>query len=191
MALPNLASGSDLSARGVTATSVHTVMLGVASAIVRGAAASPIGEADSVVTLTGWGDRMLRLPGLPVQSVSAVEIDGTATDDYEFVDASALWRRCGWGHVEDPTSVTVTMTHGLPAVPVDIVQLVCDLAILGANAAADGALDPRVVAEKVDDYSVTFAEGADAVASAMELPRATRLALRARFGGGVEVVTYR
>jgi hypothetical protein len=189
VALPDLAASADLSARGVTPTSVHTVMLAVASSIVRAAAGSPILEVDSTVVLTCWGGRLLSLPGLPVQSVASVEVDGEAVTDWRLVDSAKLWRLGEWGHEDDPLPAEVTMTHGLPTVPKHIVQLVCDLAIAGADAAKDGAHDPRVVAEKIDDYAVTFADSA--VASAMELPQLTKNWLRAQFGGGVSVVTYR
>lgn len=193
MALPNLASGSDLLARGVTATSVHTTMLAVASSLVRRAAGSPILQTDSTVTL--WAlDRYswLDLPGVPVTAVASVEVDGVAldTDVFKLVD-NRLWRARPWGDGCEPVEVTVELTHGLPAVPADIVQIVCDLAILGANAATEGAHDPRVVAEQIDDYKVQFAAGAENVASAMEIPRLTRQRLRSQFGGGVSMVTYR
>lgn len=193
MALPDLAVSADLSTRGVDVSNAALVaeMLEVASAIVRGAAASPILETTSTVTLTGWGESLLRLPGLPVTEVATVEVDGVATTDWTLTDSSALWSLCGWGRGVEPVTVEVTMTHGLTAVPAEIRNLVCDLATLGLASAADGARDVRVIAEKIDDYSVTFAEGAEAVASAMTLPTLTRSWLRARFGGGVAVVTYR
>lgn len=191
MALPDLAASADLSARGITPTAVHTVMLAVASSLVREAAGSPILEADSTVVLTAWGGRSLELPGRPVQSVSAVTVDDVAVTDYLLTDSGNLWRRTGWGWDEEPVTVEVTMTHGLPEVPAHVVNLVCDLTVLGAAAAESGASDPRVVAESIDDYSVKFAEGAEGVATAMELPKMTRRWLRAQFGGGVGVVTYR
>lgn len=191
MALPDLAASADLSARGVTPTSVHTVMLAVASSIVRAAAGGPIAQTTSTVTLTGWGSKSLELPGRPVTEVAAVTVDAVAVTDWNLTDVGNLWRYCGWGHEECPASVSVTMTHGLPTVPPYVVQLVCDLAIAGAAAAPNGAHDPRVVAERIDDYSVTFAQGADGVATAMELPAMTKRWLRARFGGGAGVVTYR
>lgn len=191
MALPDLASGSDLSARGVTPTAVHTVMLAVASSVVRAAAGGPIAETDSTVTLSGWGDRSLELPGRPVTAVDTVTVDGVAVTDWKLTDVGNLWRRCGWGCESDPAEVEVTMTHGLPTVPAYVVQLVCDLTIVGAAAAPDGAHDPRVIAERIDDYAVTFAAGAEAVASVMELPKMTRRWLRAQFGGGAGVVTSR
>lgn len=194
MALPNLASTADLTARGITTTDVHTVMLAVASAVVRRAAGSPILEADSTVTL--WGldcSQWLDLPGVPVTAIASVTHDGTALaadDDYKLVN-NRLWGACPWGDSREPLEVVVEMTHGLATVPADVVNLVCDLAIAGADAATDGAHNPNVVAEKIDDYAVTFAPGAEAVASAVELSRMTKAWLRAQFGGGVAVVSYR
>lgn len=191
MALPNLAADADLTARGVTPTSVHTLMLAVASSVVRAAAGSPILQTTSTVTLTDWGGRLLRLPGLPVLSVASVKVDGSEATGWKLVDSASLFHADYWGGDDDPASVEVTLTHGLPKVPDHIVQLVCDLAIAGADAARSGAHPPGVIAEKIDDYSVTFAAGAEAVATAMELPRLTKQWLRSQFGGGVQVVTYR
>lgn len=191
MALPDLAVTADLSARGVTTTALHGVMLSVASSIVRAAAGGPISETTSTVTLTGWGGKSLELPGRPIRAIAAVSVDSVAVTDWKLTDVGNLWRRAGWGCEDRPVSVSVTMTHGMPTVPAHVVQLVCDLAIVGATVAKEGAHDPRVIAEQIDDYSVTFAPSADGVASAMELPRLTRNWLRAQFGGGVGVVTYR
>lgn len=191
MALPNLAVSTDLSARGVdvSGTVLVGVMLSVASSLVRQAAGSPVLSTASTVTLWATDDSpWLDLPGKPVTAVSAVTLDGTlvAATDYKLVDGR-LWRST-WGYYSEPLEVVVTLTHGFAVVPVDIVQLVCDLAILGMNTATDGAIDPRVIAEKIDDYSVTFGADAASVASALSLPDATRRSLAARFGGGVGVV---
>lgn len=194
MALANLAVTGDLSARGITPTAVHTTMLAVASSIVRGAAGSPILTTTSVVTL--WGldsSHWLDLPGKPVTVVSTVVHDGdtlTANDDYKLVDGR-LWGASPWGDGCEPRKVVVTMTHGFAVVPANIVQLVCDLAIVGAVAAAEGAHNPNVIAESIDDYAVSFAPGAEAVASAVELPRLTKMWLRAQFGGGAGMVSHR
>jgi hypothetical protein len=193
VALPNLAAPADLSARGITPTSVHTVMLGVASSLVRAAAGVPILETDSEVTLwaldcTQW----LTLPGKPVTAVASVTVDGEtlAATEYKLVHGD-LWGSSAWGDDFEPIEVVVDMTHGLVEVPAAIVQLVCDLAILGAAAAPEGAHDPRIVAEQIDDYKVQFAAGADAVASAMQIPQLTRQWLRSQFGGGVTMATFR
>lgn len=196
MALASLASTGDLSDRGIDTSdaTLAETMLDVASAAVRQAAGSPISETESTVVLYAWGDSLLHLPGLPVQTVATVEIDGTATTDFRFV-GTALWRASGWGCSSEPADVEVTMTHGLSEVPADIVDLVCNLAAAGqaeaASMAAGGAFDPRVVVESIDDYRVQYAEGAAAVASVFDLPTGTRARLRARFGGGASVVEYR
>lgn len=193
MTLPNLAVAADLTARGVTPTSVHTVMLGVASSLVRAAAGGPILEAESTVTL--WAldcSPWLDLPGVPVTAVEEVVYDGDTldADTYKLVNGR-LWRSGTWGTGLEPVEVVVTLTAGLVEVPAHIVNLVCDLAILGASAAEDGAHDPRVVAEKIDDYAVTFAPGAEGVASAMSIPQLTTNWLRSQFGGGVGMVSSR
>lgn len=195
MALPDLAAEADLSARGVDTSNdeVVGVMLAVASSVVRGAAQSPILETESAVTL--WGldrDQWLDLPGKPVTAVADVVHDGDAlaSSEYKLVDGR-LWGRSFWGNGCEPLEVTLTLTHGFAEVPAHIVQLVCDLAIAGMNAATDGARTAGVIAERIDDYSVTFAQGAEAVATAMELPMATKLALRKQFGGGAAMVSSR
>lgn len=193
MALPDLATVTDLSARGVTPTSVHTTMLRVASSLVREAAGSPIKETQSTVALwivDGSDSEYLTLPGQPIKEVTAVSIAGASFDRYRVV-YGRLW--LGRHHTPwcEPVEVEVTLTHGFPAVPEHIKQLVCDLAILGAGAAAEGAHDPNVLMESIDDYRVTFAAAGEAVASAMTLPAKTRMALKAQFGGGAGQVEFR
>lgn len=193
MALPPLASVSDLSDRGVDVDDVPAdIMLDVASSLVRGAAASPIASHEAtVVTWATDGGEYLHLDERlrPVTGVTSVMIDGATVTDYLLVDGD-LWRASGWFSGK-PTPVSVTAQVGLPEVPEHIKQLVCDLAILGIQTAADGAIDPRAVTESIDDYTVTFARGAEVVASAMTIPRATRVALRSQFGGGVSSVGFK
>lgn len=186
MALPDLAASADLSARGVAVsnTALVALMLKVASSLVREAAGSPV--LQHAATVSWWATEpgeWLDVPVKPVRSVSVLTVDGEAVTDYKLVHGD-LWRRCGWSDGE-PVEVTATLVCGLPVVPEHIKQLVCDLTILGMETAAAGALDPRVVAERVDDYSVTFAAGAEVVASAMTIPVAARRALRRQFGRGV------
>jgi hypothetical protein len=196
VALPDLAVAADLSARGVDVsdTALVATMLAVASSVVRGAAQSPIAETTSTVTL--WAteySQWLTLPGKPVTAVASVEVDGVAQvagTDYKLVHGD-LWAPFYWGNDVEPVEVVVEMTHGFAEVPPYIVQLVCDLAIAGMTSSSAGAHDPRVIAEKIDDYAVTFAEGAEAVATAMELPRLTLNGIRARFGGGAGMVSQR
>lgn len=184
--LPNLADSADLSARGVDVsdTTLVNTMLAVASSLVRQAAGSPILE--HTATVTWWAlevGEWLEIPVTPVRSVSSVTLDGEAVTDHKVVYGD-LWRSSGWFTCE-PVEVEATLVCGLPVVPEHIKQLVCDLAILGMDTASAGALDPRVAIERIDDYSVTFASGAELVSSAMSIPDATRLSLRAQFGRGV------
>jgi hypothetical protein len=198
VALPNLAAAADLSTRGVDVSNTALVaeMLAVASSVVREAAQSPILSTTSTVDVWAHdGERLLPLPGVPVTAVSSVVYDGdtlVADDDFKLV-GNALWRSSGWGSRYDcePLKVTVTLTHGFAVVPASIKHLVCDVAVAGLNAAADGARTPGVVSERIDDYAVTFAQGAEAVATAVELPQATKNAVRKRFGGGAALVVSR
>ncbi len=193
MALPNLAEVADLQDRGVdvTDTDLMEAMLAAASASVRGAAGSPILETDSTVVLSAWGDQLLELPGQPVTAVASATLDDEAVTDFKLTDGR-LWLRAGWGCSAEPSEVVVSLTHGLPEVPADILDLVCNLASAGAAAASSGeTFDPRVSMERIDDYSVAFNDGEDAVASVMDLPAPSRARLRARFGGGASVLEYR
>jgi len=193
MALPDLATTTDLQARGIdiTDTALIAAMLAAASASVRNAAGSPILQATSTVALTAWGEMLLDLPGQPIQSVASVTLDGTAVTDYKLANGR-LWRRRGWGNEFEPFEVVVTMTHGLPDVPADIVDLVCNLTSAAASAATAGeTFDPRVFMERIDDYTIQYQQGEQAVASILDLPAAARRHLRARFGGGAGVVEYR
>lgn len=165
-----------------------TEMLAAASAEIREAAGAPISEATSTIKLLGTDSRWLTLPGGPVQSVSAVTLDGATVADWKLLEGR-LWRWCGWQGWCGPVEVTVTMVHGLAAVPDDIVALCRDLALAGINVALDGGGSKSGVQseqESIDDYSraTTYATGSEATAGVMELPERTRLRLRQRFGGG-------
>lgn len=186
MALPDLATAADLSARGIDTSNSALVaaMLAAASAAIREAAGSAISEQTSTVTLTAPEGPWLRLPAQPVTAVSAVEIDGADVTDWTLANG-ALWRSCGWRSCE-PVLVTVTFTHGLAEVPADIVNLVCMFAAAGMAEASDGSR-AGVVGERIDDYSVQYAQGAEASSSALEVPERTARMLRARFGGGTYV----
>jgi hypothetical protein len=196
VALSPLATTDDLVARGIDVTdaALADTMLDVASATLRGAAGSPISETTSTVSLVAWGawDR-LRLPGPPVTSVSAVELDGKDITAAVIVDGDRLWNWGGWGAWLCPARVEVTYTHGLREVPADIADLVCSFAAAGMHAASEGGYAARsgVIAERIDDYSVQYAQGADAVANVMEVPARTRAMLRARFGASAGTVTMR
>lgn len=198
MAFDPLAVVADLEVRGVDVTDADlaTEMLAVASAAVREAAQCPISQAESTVTLPAWGDRILRLPGVPLVSVDSVEIDGDVvpSTDYKLIP-EGLWCASGWGCSSEPALVEVTYTHGLAEVGADIVDLTCNLAAAGMaearSLAAGGSFDPRAAAERIDDYYVQWTVGAEALGSVFDLPAATRARLRSRFGGGAALVDTR
>lgn len=161
--------------------------LAVASTSIRDAAGSAIGVLTSTVTVTGGTARLLRLPG-PVTAVTAVEIDGTAVTDYTTL-AEGLWRQCGWSNGCGPVPVAVSLTHGLTAVPEDVVDLCAQLAVswLQHNTEGGGSTAGlRAVA--IDDASESYTDESAGQVSPVFIPEATRRWLAARFGGGVAVV---
>lgn len=197
MSLPPLATVEDLDARGIDTSNsaLISALLESASAAVRDAAGVPISEVTATIELPSTPGRRLDLPA-PVRSVDGVLVDGTPVEDWRLVGRS-LWRDSGWQPYRAiPSSVSVTLTFGLPEVPPDIVDLVCNLVGAGVAHAASGyAARGSVVSERerVDDYerSLTFAQGTEATASPMELPPRTVAMLRRRFGSSVRVVMVR
>lgn len=189
-----LATLGDLAARNIDASDPAATMLAVASSAVRGAAGSPISQVTSTIRYTGWWtEKWLRLAGPPVTAVATVEIDGEAVTDCRLAN-SRLWRAGGWGCDGGPSDVDVVQTHGLLVVPAEIVDLVCAFTAAGIEAAKEGyadALRGGKIAERIDDYSVSWAQGAEAVATAMELPAGTRQWLSSMFGGSAAVVATR
>lgn len=194
MALEPLATIEDLEALGVTVedderTAVERY-LAVASAAVREAAGCAISRTTDTVALAGQREARLALPGPPVTAVEAVEIDDAPVAGWRLSRPRAsLYRAAGWGG--EDTEVTVTYTHGLAPVPVDLVDLVCRIAasaLVAHRSSGDGgglaAGDVR--SERIGDYSVTY--GDTGLITEMELPDYLRARLRARFGGGASVV---
>ncbi|MDQ1037267.1 hypothetical protein QFZ75_003683 [Streptomyces sp. V3I8] len=198
MALDPLATVADLEARGLTVDPAETDIVGVflaeASAAVREAAGVPISQTTSTVGLEGPDNsQWLTLPGPPIQSVAAVEVDGQAVTDWR-LRSHRLWRSSGWSSPSGPTEVTVTQTHGLPTVPDDLVGLVCRIAaavLIAHRAQPDGeglaAADIR--SERIGDYAVQYGDGGRI--TEIELPEYLREQLAARFGGGVSLLRAR
>lgn len=197
MALAPLATVADLTARGVTVEAAETalaeVYLEVASTAVREAAGTPISQTTSTLALEGEAGQWLTLPGGPVTAVDQVTIDGETVTGWRLL-SGRLWRSSGWSRSAEPAAVHVTYTHGLPAVPADIVDLVCRIAVaaLVAYRAEDdgtGLAARDVRSERIGDYAVTY--GDDGRITEMELPAYLRERLAARFGGGAGLVTSR
>jgi hypothetical protein len=204
VALAPLATGADLSARGITPDATSPAFLDEASAVVREAAGCPI----SLTTLTvdlfpDWHDRFLRLPVQPVVSVTSITVDGIAVPTWVYRNGGLYlpqWKSYleQFGIHYDairylPPTVTVTYVSGIDPVPSDIIGLVCNLAAAAMSAAASGSLgrDPRVQATAIDDFRESYRIDAEAPASAISLPAGARRLLAARFGNGPGVVTFR
>ena len=188
MALAPLATTTDLSDRGVTTGNMNKA-LAVASAAIRDAAGVAIStKTSTIVVNAGWGN-LLGLPG-PVTAVTSVLIDGSAitSDDYEVLP-NGLWRHCGWMVCGRPVPVTVACTHGFAAVPDDIVDLTCQLAIAWLNhTATGGGSTAGLQSAAIDDARESYTDEAAGQISPVFIPEVTRNWLARRFGGGVEVV---
>jgi hypothetical protein len=197
VALDPLATVADLEGRGLTVdpteSAIVATYLDVASTAVREAAGAAISRTTSTITLEGPAGQWLTLPGLPIESVASVTIDGRAVTDWR-LHSERLWRAAGWSGCE-PSDVDVTYTHGLLVVPSDIVDLVCRAvaaAVSAYRALADGealAADKAVTSERLGDWAVTYAS--DGRISEMELTQHWRERLAARFGGGISSMRSR
>jgi len=189
MALAPLATVADIEVRGVAVApaevAVTEVYLAAASSLVRDAAGCPISEEISTLSLEGHAGTRLVLPGQPVTAVSDVALDGVAVTDYRLTNG-ALWRSQGWAAHVAPATVELTMTHGLPDVPADIVEMVCRMATQALLAFREG--DPaqrRVDSERIGDYSVEYS---DAETGVMALTDVQTRKLAARFGNTAAMV---
>jgi hypothetical protein len=193
MALAPLASADDLAARNIVTpdgVDVDKILASVSDSI-RDAAGVPITQTTSTVAVPIFEPtKYLDLPGPPVVSVATVLVGGVAVTDWAKV-GDELYRACGWGCV--PSEVTVTYTHGYVTVPADIVDLVCAFTSLAFAASEDVYGEAsRTESESLGDYkrSTYRLTGVSELQnpSPVNIPHATRIALRARFGGGSAVV---
>lgn len=204
MALDPLAVTADLTARGIDTTVSPLVALAVASTVIREAAENSISQLTSTVTVPAPCGNLLTLPG-PVTAVDSVSIDGgtawTVDVDY-YVLPEGVYAPGGWdaavyqatsygGGIGQPRPlpVTITFTHGLAVVPVDIVDLTCSLAGMWIAAQKQGfPAEAGVESAKVDDYAETRTPESAGQVSPVWIPEVTRAKLAARFGGGAYVV---
>ena len=191
MTLAPLATAADIQTRryDVSDTGRVTAALNAASESVRDAAGCPIIVTTSTVRVYPGLESITVLPGGPVRSITSVSVSGVTVpaDQWALVDG-ALWSPYQLNPVP-PGGVDVTYVHGYDVVPADIVDLVCELA--GASLLTDGAHDPRIASEGIDDSRTGWQVGADATTSVFELPERTRAMLARRFGGGVYVTGSR
>lgn len=127
---------------------------------------------DDEIVLQGTYSASLRLPKPPVQSVSAVTVDGVAVSDYELakntlirtrgasVQQSNLPPLPAVGHWGGPdVEVGVTYTHGLTETPPEIVDACTSLAIRAwSNPTAARSLT-------IDGYSAAWSDNSIALPS--------------------------
>lgn len=100
------------------------------------------------------------LPERPVTAVGAVLIGTTSIVDFVAqLSRSRLWRAYGWRstlirYMDQPSTVTVTYTHGYP-VGDQKLQLARGTVLSMIRGVADNPTG--AVSEKIDDYAVTYA----------------------------------
>ena len=191
MALSPLATLTDLQTRGVDTTDTDRALaaLDSASEAVRDAAGCPISEVSATVSIPAPApcEQWLNLPGM-VTDVGSVTVDGETVTTH-VRQGSSLWLSGGWRSTWEPVNVEVTFTSGHADVPADIIALVCDLA--HASLLQDAPVAGGTTSVAIDDYRETYASGADAQVSVLEIPERTRAWLRQRFGAGSFVVRER
>lgn len=191
--MAELITAGDLTDYGLTAEQTEEPLVArlirSASAQVRDAAGSPIsGQRSTVELVQPPGSMIFRLPGLPVQEVHEVTVDGLPVTDYLLVPGG-LYRAERWGTLT-PARVVVDYTHGIPDVPADIEDLVCRMVLSGVLNAVDGPEgmvlnNGNISSVSIDDFREAYATGKDVEAvTEMTLPERSRERLRARFGGG-------
>ena len=191
MALDPLATATDLQTRGADVTDIDRayMALSAASEAVRDAAGCPISEVSATISIPAPApcEPWLDLPGA-VTDVESVAVDGEAVTTY-VRQGSSLWLSGGWRSTWEPVNVDVEATFGYAEVPADIVSLVCDLA--HASLLQDAPVAAGVASVAIDDYRESYATGADAQVSVLEIPERTRAWLRQRFGATSFVVQER
>ncbi|MEU6661257.1 hypothetical protein [Streptomyces sp. NPDC046821] len=140
MPLPSLASVADLATLlGRVFTPQQELqaqaLLDQASSIVRAYVGLDITKATTTDTFTMRRVDTLRygcagavtLPQRPIESVTAVEVNGLATADWWLDGTELLLRAWAWARppaAHQPPQVTVTYTHGWDPVPGDIAAIV-------------------------------------------------------------------
>lgn len=195
MALDPLATTADLQQRGITDGALD-IALAVASALIRDAAGCAISEEISTVQVTGTSGALLALPG-PVTDVSAVSITApirigypvwsTTLIDFQILP-NGLWRECGWS-LSGVSKVTVTYTHGLATIPVDLVDFTCTLAKAWLDHQSEGGGSTAGLSSvRIDDAAEAYTAEAAGQLSPVFIPDATRQWLGRRFGSSVAVV---
>lgn len=194
MTLPPLATTTDLAARNITLPSDmdSSVVLASATDAVRDAAGCPIVQATSTAMLIVTDPCELPLPAGPVASVASITVGGDPLvgwtkvgDTVQFNVTAPTWPST----TSFPLEAIVTYTHGLPIVPADIVDLVCQIAAIMGNQNGDPGAGGKLTSLRLGSFSETYSipagtEGPSPVA----LPDSLKNSLRARFGTSAVMV---
>lgn len=182
-----LATPSDLAARlqSDLDLSTATLLIEAATAVVQAVTGQRIVQVvDDEVTLDIDNlDRgaYLELPERPVTAVSEVLIGATAVTDYSTALRRArLWRADGWhstltAYVTQPSTVTVTYTHGYPT---GHQRLQLARAVVLGLAAAVYTSPAGATQVRIDDYTESF----EAMSARMEASPFIAKALRRQYG---------
>ncbi len=140
-------------------------MLAAAEATVRaycGWHIAPVRLAQQV-TVNSSGAKVLALPTLRLNAVTAVTVDGIAVPltDVQWSQAGYLWRATPW--TSELRGISATIDHGYEAVPVEVQAVVLAVAARAA-ASPDG-----VIRQQVGQVSVTFTQSGFNIAGGMAL----------------------
>jgi hypothetical protein len=182
-----LATPEDLAARlqSDLDLSTATVLLEAATAVVQATAGQRIVEVvddEVVLDVDEWHRGLyLTLPERPVTEVTAVSIGATSVSDWvPVLSRGRIWRADGWrstltAYVDQPSTTTVTYTHGYPA---GHQRLQLGRGTVLAFAASQYSNPTGATSVKIDDY----AEAYEAMAARMEASPALKNLLRSQYG---------
>ncbi len=167
-------------------TASATLAIEVCTAVVQAAVDGQriVQVAGDVQTIPGTTEQWLRLPQIPVVSVSSVALDGVTLTagapgsgslTYRLV-GNRLWRGCGWQtYCGEPSTVVVTNTHGIAAGAQDL-QLARGVVLSLARGLFENPTG--AISEKIDDYAVAY----DAAAASLDATPSVKAMLRKVYG---------
>lgn len=182
--MADLATVADLEARlGRSLDAAEVIraeaLLAGASARVRSYTGQQFEQTTTTARLRVRNGRV-RLPQRPVTAVTAVaDVDANAINfTWHAGDSLTGFGRTGW--------VDVTYTHGYVAIPDDVIEVVCQMALRAFGVAADAG---GYASESIDDYS--YSVGTVAASGAVGMLDQDRAALAPyrRLGGTIRVAT--
>lgn len=190
--LPPLAVSGDLTARNIVIPSDMDVatVLATATASVREAAGCPIISTTSTVTLVADDPCWLVLPAGPVTVFTSLTVNSVPVTGWTKVGDAIRIPPSAWPlGTCFPVEAVAVYTHGLPTVPADIVDLVCQVAAIMANQNGDPGAGGKLTGFHTGGLAESYAIPAGTESpSPVALPDTVRNALRARFGTSAVMV---